>query len=222
MDEPVVESAPKDQIRGTAFAILSEAFGLAYLIWTLTTSTPFDGSSMAAVTTNLVQLGLIIAIVVGFFDNRKSLLFGAALVSMSYNGISYLVDDSDVLYPFDTLFTSRATSVALAQLFYAIADLLWVIALLFIVIGLFGKRNQHKLMVFAEWLFLVASVLLMTAMICYAVSTKTDPSYAPEILGSFGDCFALLAYVEVLRLVFLAPGKGPVDVLPDNSEEPKA
>jgi hypothetical protein len=71
----------KQRYIGAVCAIISEIFGMAYLITGFVSSS--YNADMAVLTgTTLFQLLLVVLMLVGFFGNKTRLLFGSVLISM--------------------------------------------------------------------------------------------------------------------------------------------
>lgn len=194
------------QIMGAIASILSQVFGVGYLLWSIIGG-GYTPEAASQVVNNIIQLALMLAIVIGFFDDRKRLLFGAVFVSMSYNGIAYLVDDFATLHPIDQFFTNNTWPYATASMIYFVVDVFWVFSIALVLFGVFDKRGII-IMRIAAAIFWAGSIALMLGSIFYGIDAVSSPSSALEIVGCLGDSFALLSYALALLFIFVRmPGE---------------
>lgn len=191
------------QIMGTVFGVLSQAFGVAYLLYTIVAG-GFSADSAGQIVATLIQISLIIGMIFGFFDNKKNLLFGAALLSMCYNGINYLVDDFVTVHPIDTFPQSNPWPYVAGSFVYFVIDAAWVAATILCFLAAFGLTKKPLLK--PAWIiFLLGGIGLLLNSIFYMIDvgmgSATSASSSEMIIGSLGDGFALLAYATALHFV---------------------
>jgi hypothetical protein len=186
---------------GVACTIISEIFGMAYLI-TNFISLPFDADSAALLTKTCLQLILVVFMLIGFFANRTRLLFGTVLVSMVYNGLSYFMGDVEDTYPMDTLFARYGWGDATYMMVYAAVDFVWIIGVILVFAATFAKATR-KLIDSSIIIFFSLGTVLLLNIIFAAVGMAQDASSdASGIIGCIGDGFTLYAYALALGFAF--------------------
>jgi hypothetical protein len=191
----------KQRSFGVACAIISEIFGIAYLITGIILG-GFTADMAVSTAQTLIQLLLVIFMLIGFFAGKKRLLFGTAMVSMVFNGFNYLLDDVKETFPMDQLFQSFGWGEAGYLLVYYGVDLLWIVGIILVFAATFGKQGHYLVKPGIILFFVCGGVLLVNlvfAGIAMSQSTAADPS---GILSCLGDAFALFLYALAIGYCF--------------------
>lgn len=212
-----IEEPLMDKIRyfGVACAIVAEMFGVAYLIDSIVFS-GFNGAAAALVASTLLQLALVIAMLVGFFGNRKRLLFGALMVSMAYNGFDYLMGDIESCFPFDTFFKDHPWAEATNMLIYCIVDFLWAIAVIFVFATTFARAKRLGITPSVILFFVLGGLLIVNSIFGFIAGTENGSGDPVSGLGCLGDGFTLFEYALGLQYCFIEEAAvADVGILPD-------
>jgi len=209
----------KQRYIGVACAIVSEIFDIAYLINGIIVG-GFNADMAVSTAQTLIQLILVVFMLIGFFAGRKHLLFGTVMVSMAYNGISFLLDDVAETFPMDQLFTNYNWAEGTYRLVYYGVDLLWVLGIILVFAATFGKQGHYLVKPGIVFFFVCGSALLVNVVfsaLSMGLSSSSDPS---GILSCLGDAFALFEYALAMGYCFpegQTPAKG--EFAPDAGDE---
>jgi hypothetical protein len=191
----------KQRTLGIACAIISEIFGIAYLLDGIIIG-GFNTDMAVSTAQTMIQLTLVVFMLIGFFTVKKRLLFGAAMVSMVFNGFNYLLDDVAQTFPFDKLFVNNLWPDATYILIYFVVDIAWVVGIVLVFAATFGKRG-HQLVKPGVILFFCCGSLLLVNLIFAGISLSMNNSDNPSgILSCFGDAFALYEYALAIGYCF--------------------
>jgi hypothetical protein len=196
----------KIQVLGMVCAIISQIFGVGYLFYGIALNGFTPDEALTTVTT-VIQLTIVVTLIFAFYLGKRMLIFGAALISMCFSGISYLADDASVFTSFQEPYLSQDPSLSAllspsfspflwAHILYLIVDLLWVANLVLVFLMAFSEKERrfHKV---SAILFLSSAVVLWLALVFYGLA-----GCYLDLVGCIGDSFALIEYALALLFVF--------------------
>jgi hypothetical protein len=196
----------KVRILGIVCGILSQIFGVSYLFYGIAIHgfTPDEASSAVTV---LIQLALVVTLIFAFYLEKRKLVFGTAMISMCFSGISYLANDG---YVFASLTSETPVDSIVADLLYLVVDLTWVVNLVLVFLMAFGEKVKHFRWVCAI-LFFACALLLWVALVFYGLGQD----YL-SLISCIGDSFALLGYALAILYVFHSSENVLADSFPSN------
>jgi hypothetical protein len=208
----------KTRYFGAGCAIIAEMFGVAYLIDSIVVSN-VTGATASLVASTLIQVALVIAMLMGFFSERKRLLFGALMISMAYNGIAYFLNDIEVCFPFDRILVDHSWAEATDMLIYFAVDFLWAVAVIFVFFATFAKAKRLGFTPSIVLFFILGGVLLVNSVFGFIASAQSSTADPTVGIGCLGDGFTLFEYA--LGLMYCFNDKNAVadaGVLPEKEE----